>query len=356
MDRMSPTRYTPQEPDYSRRFGTKRRDSNNDQINGEFNQNSDPLGTRAESAFASALTNFQGGGGNARPVAPPAGPAVGSRTGTPLPTPAGVPAPDALPPAPSASQSAFTLARARFGNQTNIDPATVAAAGTGQTMQTPFGTISSRRAGPNEIATDGVSTPTGVVHLTQGEQMAKNTAASSPWNMAMRAGPTKPFTPGAAPAGTLTGRDRSDMGFATTVEASPSKPVPRPIPKGMTDFPRMGLPGGRYGGTGDIGIPGQPVLSAPPVYRTPPLPMATSSHPPTKENAATAASLRPQPKPFRQSWRLPWASEPAPDFPPANMAGGRPGGTGGVSAPLASPFGRPRKPATPLMDKVAQGY
>lgn len=408
-------------PRIAQRFGTKAQDPDNPGrfLPGEFNQDGLPFGTQRVPG-PSALDNFQAGKGAAnltrfqswsQPGAaqPAQGAGVGSRTGTPLPAPVGASGPSVAAPvsrgvamggagqdvhsplmvsqrAPAPPQwhapasallshpddrallmaarardaaarqpEAISIpagdpdARAFWGKRSTpepgavatdrmVNPSVVAAAGTGQVLRTPFGLAHSSMARPGMTQTPAVWSNTGVAHAPSAPQAlpAGVTASAQMRNDAPLSQPM-PVTP-----------SPHETAFAN--QESPSAPTaaPRiaaPLPKGITDFPPPGMPGGRYGGTGEMPIPGRPVLS----------------HPPTAESTAIAQSLRPAPQPYKPSWRWPFSSEPAPDFPPADKQGGRFGGTGGTDSPLPSSPSwsaatRPKRKATPLMDKVAGGY
>jgi hypothetical protein len=178
----------------ARPFGTRVIDPNTGRpIPGEFNQDGQPMGTPRPQPIAPPaapnLTRMQAGGiapnlsafqasqpGAARPVA------TGQRTGMPTPVPVGGQAPaPIMPPGHRPGENVWLRGStpqeiAAFRDRPNNapNPAAVAAAGTGNVIQTPYGSGSSTMARPGQRATDAVVGPNGVSHLTWQQQVVRD--------------------------------------------------------------------------------------------------------------------------------------------------------------------------------------
>lgn len=404
----------------SRPFGTKVLDPDRPGhfFQGEYNQDGLPMGTQRAPA-PSLLDNYQAGKAtpnlNAfkarQPGAAPATP-VGSRTGTPLPVPVGAvgpagargvaisgagqdvhvnpPAPAVAAPAPAPPRwtapsggavpsnpddrallmttrardaaarapeaprpipAGDPAARAFFGKRSTPEPgaATPAAApvaqplpsapildaaGTGRPLSTPFGIISSRTASPGETPTAGYATNEGVFHNTPAEQSAANTLATSPFKRAMASVGGPAVSPGGPPA-PMTPAMPSRSSMLTGGAPPPGRAVPAGVTPSWTQLAQGGPERTSAGSA-----PGEETNWSDPasVERRRKRNVDAVMNPTEPGIGAT----------FAEGLRR---------YPGAIKAGinAFTGAAGGDTSAPPNAF-LPKKKATPIMDKVADGY
>lgn len=259
-----------------------------------------------------------------------------ARTTAPIPLPGGDPAARAWNTArgtghASTPEPGAAVAPPVRDSVNPVDPATLAVAGTGRVLRTPWGAASSTVAQHDSVPDPAIWSDTGVTHLTQGQRNAKRVMMAGD---AARA--VAPAIPNDSPGQRSAFLDRRAAGAALPmptitdpyIPGMPVSTIPGMPPSDAFE-PRIAHP--YIPGMPTSTIPGMPKESANPVAAATPPPIIPSA---TGDLAQMA------------EWRKRKVDAIAPFQSPDDSL-----------RPVArSYFPRPRKPATPLMDQVAQSY